>query len=1212
MKSDPANERLRLVWSSRLENLAERLYRDLEGCRGTDPFSRSAVVVSHAHRGERLKEYHLFSRQGRGRAILAGMDVLPLHPFVGDWLYAALEGKDPRMRRPSSHPYSMEVLRWRIDALLAALEREGRLAREFPALAGYLAGGGRDAEGRRSALAAKLSAMLGDYQVHRPEMLARWEHGEAPGEGPEWWQAALWRLLKRQGGESLREQFERIGKGADLAAAFGHGIPRYASVHVFGVSSMPRPYVAFFARLAEAVPVWLYAFNPSAAFWMDDPSWRRARRIVREEETARLRAFRRVEAELAEGRTPDMEPLRNSLAELAHPLLGTLATGCQGLLAHLLDRLEGNAEAIDPEGETEVADTVLARLQRQLLERTDGDERERPVPAGDASVQVHRVSTPQREMEVVRDGLLGWFAAHPGAHPRDAMVLCADWETYAPYAEAVFGAGAADAAGLPCTLLGRGAADDAIAASFLSLLDLAESRMEAESVLDLLGEPAVAERFGIAAGDMDILRGFVREANIRWGMDDAHVAEAMAQAEDGGGGGTVAGAYAFTWRRGLDRLLLAALAGTPSGGESEAVDAGALGTLRPAGNAESERAELLGRLAAFAAALADLRGLSRAEGDADFWQERLLRLVAAFYRDTDATHRSVAALREAVSTVAARIREADAAAGEGATRHGYAVVAAAVAEHVRGTGGHPARTPDAVLFAPLRAGIPSPRRLVWICGLNDGVFPRNVQRPDFDLMGRHPAPLDPSPRDDDALALLEAVCGARETLVLSHVGIDVRSGEAVPPAPLAGALLDYLAARFAVEGRARPYAESVHPLQGFSPRYFVRPPEGAPVLPPSYSSANREAARALAGEDLPAPADDGAFAFWPADRTEADLDELADLFANPCRAVVRSFARVENPQYDAVVSEDALEVDAKVLAKDVSLSTLRAMDGAEAERRGRNASETGRAPRPDAAAEAILAEWESDARRNFRERPLTAKDCRTGVFPVPAEAEPGRNTILSMLEDAEPLEIREEISVPMPDGSRRTVRLGGRIAVATRRTAEGGEAGYHVRLLPYKASMGFQMAADRIRHLAANAAGLNLTTVAVSGRSTLGKRGFSTNKDEIRVLPPVEPAAAAARLGRILGMLYRPFPGAIPFHPDVSLQVSQPREAGEWTAEAVRDAFRRAWFPSSPAAPPATPEERVLWPRSPAVLSDGRLAEFVEAAVAFWSDDPVPPEGGGR
>lgn len=1170
--------RMEWVLSQRLEDLAERLYRDAEARLEGDPLARVAVVVGHPMRGEWLKEYHLFDRAGRGRAILAGMDVRLLHPFVGDWLYAALEGKDPRQRRPSSHPYSMEVLRWRIDARLAALEASGELAGAYPELAGYLAGSGGAAarEARRSALAGKLASLYGDYQVHRPEMLARWESGRGGGAEPdaaERWQAALWRSLRAQGGEPLWKQFARVegleGSPADLSAAFAHGIPRYRAVFVFGVSSMPRPYVAFFDRLAAVLPVTAYAFNPCGEFWLEDPRWRKALREAREGGGGMKEAL-----------------------QLAHPLLGTLAMGCQGLLAEWVDRLEGRHEDL-PEPEA-AADTVLSRLQRQLLERKAEDGRGKPLPAGDASVAVHRASTPRREMEIVRDGLLAWFAAHPGSHPRDAVVLCADWETYAPHAEAVFGSGAgAEAeAVLPCTLLGRGAADDPIAESFLSLLEMAEGRMEADAVLDVLEEPAVASAFGIAAEELPTLRDFVRQANIRWGLDDAHAAEAMAPDPP-------PGPYAFTWRRGLDRLLLSALGG-PDAGDGGRVEAGALGELLPAGDAEAGRASLLGRLCGYVAALGRLHALCGASGTADWWQDRLLRLVAEFFVETDANHRSVAALREAVATVAARMREADAMAGEPA-RHGWRVMADAVAELAKAAGARPRRTPDTVLFAPLRAGIPSPRRLTWVCGLADGRFPRFQPRPEFDLMGRHPQRTDPSPRDDDALALLEAVCGARETLVLSHVGRDVRSGAAVPPAPLAGALMDYLAGHFAVEGSKTPYLDFTHPLQGFSPARFTDP-----ALPPAYSAADRAAALAIAEGTADAPAAGGAFAYLPEDRAEIPLDELAKAFADPAKAVLKQMAGVADPRYDLVDSDDPIEPDPS-LASDVHLSLVRDMSEAEAERRGGIAAENGLSPDPASAAQAIREGWDTPTRRAFCERPLLAKDYKGPPGPVPVA---GEDLILDMLEDADDAEagvpVNLDVPVPLHDGTTRRVRITGRLAAVRRHTVDGGEAWYAPNLTKH-IEKPFRQAADWVRHLAANAAGYRLASIAVNGAaSRTGTGAFSVDKKYTQVLPPLPPADAAAILGRILALLCEPFPGAIPFHPSVSMQIA--KAAALPSPEEVRGLLRRAWFPRlhntaetpAPGRPDTRAADIALWPASPAVLTDGDLGRFAAAAHVFW------------
>ncbi|MBR4190769.1 MAG: exodeoxyribonuclease V subunit gamma [Kiritimatiellae bacterium] len=1203
-------EAMKLVWAQRVEDLAEGLYGELERELAGDPFARAAVVVGHRMRGEWLKEFHVFSRAERGRMILAGMDVVELHPFVGDWLYAALEGKDPKRRRPSSHPYSMEVLRWRIDRLLGEMEGAGELGRGYPALARYLERGGKgagaSAEGRRAALAGKLAAMYGDYQAYRPEMLSRWEKGALPGEEPDRWEASLWRALRAQGGESLKDQFVRMAAGADLGAAFAHGIPRYRGVHVFGVSSMPRPYAAFFERLSEVVPVTVHAFNPSRVFWMDDPDWRQAWRIAMDEAGAGGKgdAGGRTAAELLE--------------ELSHPLLGTLGVGCKGLLAELVDRLEGRDSV--PEAPEEEGDSVLWRLQRQLWERKSKSERDAPVAAGDSSVEVHLASTARREMEVVRDGLLGWFAGHPGAHPRDAMVLCADWERYAPHAEAVFGGGAA---GVPCTLLGRGAADDPVAEAFLALLELAGSRMEAGAVLDLPAEPSVGGRFGIGQGDLAALREFAKKANIRWGLDDGHVEEVMG----GDAGAGTERRYAFTWRRGLDRLLLSALEGSDAGG-GDVVQAGALGGLLLAGDAEGERAALLGRLCGYVAALEGVRKMRSERGTAEEWQNRFLRLVGDFFAETDQNHRSVAALREAVASVAARMREADAAAGGKPAVRGWEVFAAAVAEQVKGVGARAARTPDSVLFAPLRAGMPSPRRLVWVCGLNEGVFPRNPQRPAFDLMGKRPAPLDPSPRNDDALALLEAVCGAREKLALSWSGIDPHSGKEVPPAPLAGALLDYLSGRFAVEGRegGMPYARHVHPLQGFSRRYFEK---GSP-LPASYSEADRAAALAIAGARKGDGGRAAAYAYLPEGRGEIGLDELAEVFGNPSKAVLKAFAQVTDPKYAAIDSDDKLAVDPSP-EKDPRLSLLRAMGEDEARRRGAVATETGCAPEPGEAARAIADAWGAQERVNFRNRPLLAQDCP--ACPVPAGE--GAN-LLGMLEEAERLPgggvpVDVTVDVPTAGGGVRKVRVRGRVAAVERRTEDGGTAWYAPNLTKYMEHR-FRQAADWVRHLAANAAGLRMASVAVSGSATITDSGrFSKNKKEIQVLPPMDPGEASERLGRILALLCEPFPGAVPFHPDASAALASAAAGGTLegpVADRVREALRAAWgggwVPDKEAAerlpgrPGRRPEDAALWPESPAVLPDGCMEKFASAACAFWAGCPyiskkpraaAPPRG---
>ena len=59
--------------------------------------------------------------------------------------------------------------------------------------------------------------------------------------------------------------------------------------------------------------------------------------------------------------------------------------------------------------------------------------------ADDRSVQVHACHGRQRQVEVLREVLLGLFEDDPTLEPRDVIVMCPDIEAYAPLVSAAFG-----------------------------------------------------------------------------------------------------------------------------------------------------------------------------------------------------------------------------------------------------------------------------------------------------------------------------------------------------------------------------------------------------------------------------------------------------------------------------------------------------------------------------------------------------------------------------------------------------------------------------------------------------------------------------------------------------------------------------------------------------------------------------------------------------
>ena len=138
-----------------------------------------------------------------------------------------------------------------------------------------------------------------------------------------------------------------------------------------------------------------------------------------------------------------------------------------------------------------------------------------------------------------------------------------------------------------------------------------------------------------------------------------------------------------------------------------------------------------------------------------------------------------------------------------------------------------ARGPGGVCVADLKQYAGVPARMILIAGLDDGIFSGNEDRPAWNPLARSQKTGDPSKRDSDRHALLLAVLGCHERLVLCYQG---RSDEDAKERPPATALTDLLQAvdqtlqpteSPKIGARAHHQISFHHPLNGFSPSAFA-------------------------------------------------------------------------------------------------------------------------------------------------------------------------------------------------------------------------------------------------------------------------------------------------------------------------------------------------------------------------------------------------------
>jgi exodeoxyribonuclease V gamma subunit len=813
--------------NSRTEALAELLADAMQRELPTNPLSAQTIVVAHPGLGR-----WLLRRLADKHAIAANYRLLQPWQWMEQVAGAALGNASADDRA-----WRRQFLRWRILAELPSVDD----ALVKASLSGT------DAQRRGFQLAERLSGLFTQYLLYRPDMIAGWEHDRQAGD----WQAALWRRLRKTISAPHRAQRQQALCAA--LASKGDGVDE--PLHVFGASHLPPDTLDAMVALSARRAVNLYFPDPCNQYWTDLKS---KREILR-----------------------NGEPPQEFYFEVGHPLLVSLGRMAQDFLLGLEDRgidYSSDEDASEPE----TPDTLLGRVQSSV--RACQPDRVESTCASrvDASLRVHACATRLREVEVLRDALLGFLAADSTLQPRDIVVMAPDIGTYAPYLPAVFGEPARyvdDPARIPWHLADVGlAVAHPLLRAFAHLLQLAESRFGLTEVLDFLDVPAIARRAGLRVDDRARLEDALRRAGVAWGLD----ADAKAQA----GAAAVA---ANSWQFGFDRVF----AGLIVGDESGAI---LLDGVLPFALPGADDAQSLGRLHAFVESLRRFAsGLGKSRtlvAWCDWLEARIDALV-----EVDGNDAAESAALEALCGVLAELRE------QGDVCATPELPWSVVGEALRGAlAAIPERQPfllGGVTFCGLVPQRSIPFRVICLLGMNEGEFPRPGGDEGLNRMAQIPRRGDRDTRCEDRYLFLEAMMAARDRLHVSFTGHDVETGKPRNPAAPLAELMQFLDERYELSDEAKRPWRVDHALQAHAAQYF----DGKDPALFSFAKPLAELASGLAV----APA----FADWDkphqveAGQRLVSLDWLKRFWRDPAKMQMRD-AGIDLGALDA---DDTLDVE---------------------------------------------------------------------------------------------------------------------------------------------------------------------------------------------------------------------------------------------------------------------------------------------------------------
>ncbi len=925
--------------------LAELLAEPLED-------SMSAEVVAVPTRGvERWLTQQLSAclgaSAGRHDGVCANIDF----PFPGSVTGAALAlagGVDP-----GADPWAPERSVWPLLQVVDASLGEPWLA----PLAAHLRNSAPEGETRRFASVRHISDLYDRYGVHRPAMVRSWLDGDRdhPSDG---WQPELWRRLRHE--IALPSPAERLVDACARLQDEPALLDLPARLSLFGLTRLPASYLDVLEAMAAGRDVHLFLLHPSPALW---------RKVA-----ARLESPARGLPRSQDPTTDESKnPLLASWGRDAREMQLVLRGGGAAVLDHHL--AVGNP-----------ADDLLHRLQADVrtdrpppgLPTSGGEDHRQLLDPDDRSIQIHACHGRARQVEVIRDSVLHLLEEDPTLEPRDVIVMCPDIDTFAPLIQATFGSydpEDTDTHALPdlrVRLADRSLRQtNPVLGVVAELLELAVGRVTATQVLDLASREPVRRRFHFDDDDLTRIEEWVVGTGVRWGLDAEH--RAPFKLED---------LAANTWRAGLDRALL----GVTMAEEGERLFGGVLplddmdsGDIELAGSL----AELLDRLAAAVSVLSGTRAI-------DGWAGGIADIADAFTATSEQDLWQRLQLQRLLDDLVA---EATAAGTVSPVELSPADVRALLADRLRG---RPTRANFRTGHLTICTLVPMrsvPHRVVCLLGLDDGVFPRHVERDGDDLIAANPQVGDNDARTEDRQLLLDALLAATDRLVITYTARDDRSNLARPPAVPLGELLDVIDRTVKVKdaARARERLTIHHPLQPFDVRNFT-PGALVPERSWSFDAVNLDGARAstrprvVPGPWLAAPLPDP-------EPGAIELERLEAFLRHPVRAFLRnrfgvSLADRSHDIDDAVpIDLDGLErwgVAERMLAARLAGADLEDCIAAE---RARGLLPPGELATPElhkitAALEPLVAVGQSDVEPSSRDVNVALPDATTLIGTV--------------------------------------------------------------------------------------------------------------------------------------------------------------------------------------------------------------------------------------
>ncbi len=722
---------LTIYRSNRAEWLARVLSEDLR-LTPPDPFVKVAVVVNTWPTSCWLREQ---------LAIVNEISAQIQFPFPRSHLRKLALTVLGR-KENSDDPWKASRLVWPILELMPEILKTAEGAdlkewlQQYPSTEEFL-------NRERWQLARKIADAFDDYALYRHELITEWHEGLERSSNylknlsPQMrWQPLLFKALTKHinadpFGILVKKAIRRL-KGGEVPAEL---LP--SDLYLFGVSSLSSAQIEFVQALSGLINVKLFLITPCPDLWQRCKN--RRDQLGKSWNTPTDGRWL-LEAPRLEGSLGRMG------AEFQQLLEGS--GECQ-----LGQWREGDlfAAPANMAIQSKREPTFLEQIQQNLIQ--DGDPNNLKRKIDDSSLIFLACPSQWRQVQVIRDQIIQWFAEDQSLEPRDVLIMTPQIKRLSPLIAAVFNDQTATNVDLPWRITDRSQQEKPGLTKFmLDLLNLANNRLTSTSLDSLLTNPALQKQQNLDQEASNNIISYLQLTGFRWGLDAIER-----------GGDEI---HSLSWC--LERWLLGLVLPNKPG-------------LAPRGIAPFNEGISPAEIKQWwylLSTISNQLNTFRSARTCKEWIELLKSSIKDLFKDGGAWSWENQNIINA-------LEEWRKVAGNCQLKFDSSVALDVLNEALSIEGsryGHRSGKITISALEPMRA---IPHRVIILMGMDADIFPRHKDRPSFHLLEQTRMLGDPSNSDKDRYVLLEALMSTRQHLLISWNSRNEKTGEFNPaPTPI--------------------------------------------------------------------------------------------------------------------------------------------------------------------------------------------------------------------------------------------------------------------------------------------------------------------------------------------------------------------------------------------------------------------------------------------